>query len=314
MKGTEGTEGIELRGAFTALATPFSSDESIDEESLRRLVRYQIDGGIAGLVACGTTGETPTLSGHERQRVAEIVIDEAGGRCPVIVGAGGNNTANVVAEAREMARIGASAILSVSPYYNRPSQAGLLRHFRTIADATDCPLILYNVPGRTGGNIEAETAHALAAHPNIVAIKEASGRIASFEALLLDAPPDFVVLSGDDPLTFPTMCLGARGVVSVAANLAPTRVQRLTETVAAGDLAGARALHFELTPLFRACFLDTNPVPVKAGLAMIGFGSARLRLPLVPTGEAVRDEMARCLTALGHDLTSAPSQNKAVSV
>jgi len=291
---------MELSGAYTALVTPFASDTRIDEPALRQLVRYQVEGGVAGIVACGTTGETPTLSFAERPQVAEIVIDEVGGRCPVIVGAGGNNTALVTEEARAMARLGASALLSVSPYYNRPSQAGLLSHFRAVADATDRPLILYNVPGRTGGSIHPATAHTLAAHPLIVAIKEASGQIAAFDALLADAPDDFVVLSGDDALTFPAMCLGARGVISVASNLEPRRVQQLCEAVHGGALQRARTLHFELAPLFRACFLDTNPVPTKAGLALVGLADERVRLPLVPASEEVRAEMARCLSALGH--------------
>lgn len=295
---------MELNGTYTALATPFAADGEVDEAALRSLVRYQLEGNVSGLVACGTTGETPTLSGVERQRIAEVVIDEAAGRCPVIVGAGGNNTATVAAEARAMARLGAAAILSVSPYYNRPSQKGLIAHFRTVADASDTPLILYNVPGRTGGTIEAPTAHLLADHPNIVAIKEASGRLASFQALLADLPDGFQVLSGDDALTFPAMCLGARGVISVAANLEPGCMQRLTEVTAAGDLEAGRVLHFKLSPLFRACFLDTNPVPVKAGLTLIGLFGETVRLPLVPAGESVRAEMARCLTDLNHDLPS----------
>ncbi len=297
---------MELRGAYTALATAFTTDNQIDEASLRRLVGYQIDGGIAGLVACGTTGETPTLSTDERRRVVEIVIDEAAGRCPVIVGAGGNNTAQVAADARAMSALGAAAILSVSPYYNKPSQEGLLSHFHRVADAATCPLILYNVPGRTGGSIRPETAHALAAHENIIAIKEASGDVAVFQELLANSPPDFVVVSGDDALTFPAMCLGAQGVISVASNLEPGRMQRLSEAVLAGDLNRARALHFELSPLFRACFLDTNPVPVKAGLSMIGLGDDSVRLPLVRCGRDVRAEMAHCLAELGHDVTPSP--------
>lgn len=305
---------MDLSGAFTALATPFSASGDVDDAALVRLVEYQIEGRISGIVVCGTTGETPTLSRAEREALVARVVEIVDGRCPVIAGAGGNDTARVVDEARAIADLGVAALLSVSPYYNRPNQEGLVRHFRAVADGAGCPMILYNVPGRTGGNIDSATAHELARHPNVLGIKEASGRIASFQALLTDAPDGFVVLSGDDALTFPAMCLGADGVISVASNLDPGRVQRLTEAASAGDLRRARELHFELSPLFDACFLDTNPVPVKAGLALLGLADDRLRLPLVPAGGAVRDEMARCLRALNHDLVGPQPFDSAVAV
>ena len=289
-------------GAFTALATPFADDGSVDEAALRALVRYQVDGGITGLVACGTTGETPTLADPERLRIVEVVLDEVAGRCPVIAGAGGNDTAHVCGQAKDMAELGVTGLLSVSPYYNRPTQPGLVAHFSAVADATDLPVILYNVPGRTGGRIAVETAIHLAAHPRIVGIKEASGDISAFDALLAQAPDGFTVLSGDDALTFPAMCLGAAGVISVVSNLEPTRMQRLVEAVLRGDQAEGRRLHRELSPLMAACFLTTNPAPVKTGLSLLGMGSDRMRLPLVPPPPEVRAEMVRCLQALGHDI------------
>lgn len=289
---------MKLNGALTALVTPFQDDGSLDIPALRRLVDWQIDSGIAGLVACGTTGETPTLSQPEQDQVIETILEVAAGRVPVIAGAGGNDTRAVVERARIVAGLGVDGLLSVSPYYNRPSQEGLLAHFRAVADATALPVVLYNVPGRTGGNIDPATAVALAEHPNVVALKEASGRIASFEQVLARAPESFAVLSGDDALTLPALSLGASGVISVVSNLEPARMQALVEAGLRGDFGAARRIHYALSPLMRACFLDTNPVPVKAGLAHRGRCALRYRLPLVPSSAAVHAEMVRCLDAL----------------
>ena len=289
---------MKLEGAFTALVTPFHEDGSVDFKALASLIEWQIGSGISGLVMCGTTGETPTLSYAEQDRIIETAVATSAERVPVIAGAGGNDTAAVVKRAQIVAALGVDGLLSVSPYYNRPSQAGLHAHFSAIAAATDLPVILYNVPGRTGGSIDPSTALPLAEHPNIVAIKEASGRIEAFDRILSEAPAGFQVLSGDDALTLPALSLGATGVISVTSNLEPTRMQRLVEAGLRGDFAEARRLHRELVPLMRACFLDTNPIPVKAGLAALGRCALRYRLPLVPPNDDVRAELARCLERL----------------
>jgi 4-hydroxy-tetrahydrodipicolinate synthase len=269
-------------GCGTALVTPFRRDLSVDEEAVRRLVRRQLDGGINFLVPCGTTGESPTLSHAEQRRVVEITLDEARGKVPVLAGAGGNDTAHVIALAREFKELGADGILSVSPYYNKPTQEGLYQHFKAIAEAVSLPIILYNIPGRTGVNIEPHTVRRLAEVDSIVGVKEASGNISQM-AVLLDMVPDkFLVLSGDDGVTLPLLALGGRGLISVVSNQIPGEMTRLVQLALANDFAGARAIGRRYFRLMDANFIETNPTPVKAGMALMGLCESACRLPLVP--------------------------------
>lgn len=268
-------------GCGTALVTPFHKDRSLDEETFRKLVRRQVDAGINFLVPCGTTGESPTLSSAEQQRLVEIAIEEARGRVSVLAGAGGYDTAAVIERAREFASIGADGILSVTPYYNKPSQEGLYQHYTAIASAISLPVILYNVPGRTGVNIEPATVVRLAEVENIVGIKEASGNIAQMAAIAARVPDDFLVLSGDDAVTLPLIALGGRGVISVVSNEIPAEMTRLTQLCLSGDFSGARAIQRRYLPLMEINFVESNPGPVKATMALMGLLEPVWRLPLV---------------------------------
>ncbi len=286
-------------GCGTALVTPFTAGGGLDEAGVRRLARRQIDAGIHFLVPCGTTGETPTLSAAERRRVVEIVVDEARGHVPVLAGAGGYDTRGVSEAAVEMARAGADGILSVAPYYNKPTQEGLFQHYQAIAGAVPLPIILYNVPGRTGCNIEVATVVRLAAIPNIVGVKEASGNVTQMCELRHALPEAFLVLSGDDALTLPVMSIGGRGIVSVASNEIPAEMARMVELAEAGDFAGARALHHRLLPLMQVNFVESSPIPVKAAMAMMGLLDEVYRLPMVPPAAASRERIGRVLRDLG---------------
>lgn len=271
-----------LRGAITALVTPFTPDGAVDEAALGALVDWQVAEGIDGLVPVGSTGEAVTLSLAERERVVRITVERAAGRVPVIAGAGSNDTAAAIEASKLLARAGATHLLHVSPMYNKPPQRGLLAHFRAVADASPVPVVLYNVPGRTGSNVLPETTLALAEHPNIVAVKEASGNPAQIDQIIRHRKPGFGVLSGDDGLTLAVMASGGEGVISVISNAVPRTVADLTRAAAQGDLARARALHHRLAPLVDAAFVESNPIPVKAALAMMGRVQNVLRLPLVP--------------------------------
>ena len=286
-------------GCGTALVTPFTTSGALDEAAVRRLTRRQIDGGIHFLVPCGTTGESPTLSDTERQRVVEIVVDEAAGRIPVLAGAGGHNTREVIGLAREMERVGASGLLSVAPYYNKPSPEGMYQHFRSIAESTALPVIVYNVPGRTGCNIDVATLVRLAAIPNIVGVKEASANMTQMCEICRAVPGDFNVLSGDDAFTLPLMAVGGRGVISVAANEAPTEMAQMVEAAERGDFKAARALHTRLLPLMLVNFVESNPIPVKAAMARMGLLEEVYRLPMVPPREASRQKIEQGLSDLG---------------
>ena len=286
-------------GCGTALVTPFTTSGALDEAAVRRLTRRQIDGGIHFLVPCGTTGESPTLSDTERQRVVEIVVDEAAGRIPVLAGAGGHNTREVIGLAREMERVGASGLLSVAPYYNKPSPEGMYQHFRSIAESTALPVIVYNVPGRTGCNIDVATLVRLAAIPNIVGVKEASANMTQMCEICRALPGDFNVLSGDDAFTLPLMAVGGRGVISVAANEAPTEMAQMVEAAERGDFKAARALHTRLLPLMLVNFVESNPIPVKAAMARMGLLEEVYRLPMVPPREASRQKIEQVLSDLG---------------
>lgn len=268
-------------GTGTALVTPFRSDGSLDEAALRSLVKRQIDGGINFLVPCGTTGESPTLSHAEHLRVVELTLEIAKGKVPVLAGAGGYNTAEVIVLANELQQLGADGILSVTPYYNKPTQEGLFQHFKAVASAVTLPIILYSVQGRTGVNIEPSTVLRLSQIPNIVGIKEASGNISQMGAILNLVPKDFLVLSGDDSLTLPLIALGGRGLISVASNEIPAEMTRLVRSALSGDFVEARRLHFQYLSLMDINFVESNPMPVKAALAEMGLLQPVWRLPLV---------------------------------
>ena len=269
-------------GTGTALVTPFRLDGAICERTLRALVKRQIDAGIDFLVPCGTTGESPTLSDEEHMRVVEITLDVAKGKIPVLAGAGGYNTADVISRARGLSALGVSGILSVTPYYNKPTQEGLYQHFKAIAAAVDLPIILYSVQGRTGVNIEPATVLRLSQIANIVGIKEASGSITQMGAILSQVPGDFLVLSGDDSMTLPLIALGGRGLISVASNEIPAEMTRLVQAALSGDFAEARRLHYRYLALMDINFVESNPIPVKAALAEMGLLEPSWRLPLVP--------------------------------
>jgi 4-hydroxy-tetrahydrodipicolinate synthase len=285
-------------GAGVALVTPFRRDGAVDEAALRRLVRRQIDGRIDVLVPCGTTGESATLSAEEQERVIAVAVEEAAGRVPVLAGAGSNDTAAAVAKARRAAAAGAAGILSVGPYYNKPTPEGYYRHFAAIADASPVPVVYYNVPGRTGSNIDVKTQLRLAGHPNIVGVKEASGNLGQVMELLRDRPAGFEVLSGDDAFTVAFMALGAEGLISVAANQAPGPVHDMVAACARGDFADGRRIHHRLLRLMNLNFAESNPVPVKASLALMGLCEESYRLPLCPPTEATREALRAALKEL----------------
>lgn len=290
---------LTLSGAGTALVTPFRTDGSLDEAALRRLVRRQVEGGIDFLVPCGTTGETPTLTVDEQERVIAVVLEEAAGRVPVVAGAGSNDTRTAIERSRRAQALGAQGVLCVGPYYNKPTPEGYYRHFTAIADAASIPVVLYNVPGRTGGNIDARTLLRLGAHANIAAVKEASGNFAQIMDLLRDRPPGFAVLSGDDALTLPMMALGAEGVISVISNQVPGPMHELAAACRRGDFAEARRLHNGLLRLMNLNFVESNPIPVKASLALLGLCEEVFRLPLCPPSDATRELLRAELASLG---------------
>jgi len=269
-------------GCGTALVTPFRKDLSLDEETLRRLVRRQIAAGINFLVPCGTTGESPTLSHEEHLRVVAITLEEAKGNVPVLAGAGGYDTRSVIEMAREAERMGAGGILSVTPYYNKPTQEGLFHHFKAIASAISLPIILYNVPPRTNVNIDPATVRRLSEIENIIGVKEASGNISQITQVIQQVPEEFLVLSGDDALTLPLVAMGGRGIISVASNEIPAEMVQLAQLCLAGNFAEARTMQRKWMPLLEVNFIETNPTPVKAAMAEMGLLEPVFRLPLVP--------------------------------
>jgi 4-hydroxy-tetrahydrodipicolinate synthase len=286
-------------GTGTALVTPFRRDGSLDEPTLRTLVQRQIAAGIDFLVPCGTTGESPTLTHQEHLRVVEIAVAEAKGHAPVLAGAGGYNTAEVIALARELAALGVDGILSVTPYYNKPTQEGLFQHYRAIAEAVELPIIVYSVQGRTGVNIEPGTVKRLATLENIVGIKEASGNIGQMAAILNIVPDDFLVLSGDDAITLPLIALGGHGVISVVSNEIPGEMARITRLALSGDFAQARAIHRRVHALMEVNFVESNPIPVKAAMAQMGLLEPVWRLPLVAPSAANETRIRAVLESLG---------------
>ena len=286
-------------GCGTAMVTPFHGDGRLDEATLRKLIARQIDAGIDFLVPCGTTGESPTLTHEEHVRVVEITVEMAKKRVPVIAGAGGYNTAEVIAMARELAALGVDGILSVTPYYNKPTQEGLYQHYRAIAEAVDLPIILYSVAGRTGVNIEPATVVRLAEIRNIVGIKEASGSIAQMAAILNSVPEDFVVLSGDDAITLPLIALGGRGVISVVSNEIPAEMSEMVRLAMRGNIWGAREIHRRFHPLMEVNFVESNPGPVKTAMAAMGLMEPVWRLPLVAPKRENRERIVGVLNSLG---------------
>jgi 4-hydroxy-tetrahydrodipicolinate synthase len=269
-----------FQGAITALVTPMK-DGLLDENSLRKLVDFQIENGISALVPCGTTGEAATLSYEEHMRVIEIVVEQSAKRVPVIAGTGSNSTHETIYLTEFAQKVGCDAALVVTPYYNKPTQRGLYEHFKAVAEAVDIPIVAYNVPGRTSVNMLPDTVIKISGIKNIVAVKEASGSLDQVSEILAGVPSDFDVLSGDDSLTLPMMALGAKGVISVASNVIPKEVSQMVDFWLKGDHESARKLHFKLFPLFKGLFIETNPIPVKKALHLIGMIENELRLPLV---------------------------------
>lgn len=289
---------MKFQGCGTALVTPFQSDLSLDESALRQLVRRQIEAGIHFLVPCGTTGESPTLSRSEHLRVVEITLEEASGRVPVVAGCGGYNTSEVIELARELEALGVDALLSVTPYYNKPTQTGLYEHYKAIAIETKLPLIVYSVAGRTGVNVEPATLARLAAIPNIQAVKEASGNVAQMASICARVPEEFAVLSGDDALTLPLGALGGRGVISVASNQIPGAMSQIASHILGGDFAAARALHNRWLPLMEVNFVESNPIPVKYALSRMGLCQPVWRLPMTPPSPAAAQRIDKVLKEL----------------
>jgi 4-hydroxy-tetrahydrodipicolinate synthase len=288
-----------FQGTGTALVTPFKSDGSVDEKALRGLVDFQIAEGIDMILPCGTTGEGATLTAEETDRVTQIVIEQANRRVPVIIGAGSNSTAKAVEGTKRARRLGADGVLSVGPYYNKPTQQGFYEHFKAIAEAENIPIIVYNVPGRTASNIDANTMLRLAEISNIVAVKEASGNVGQMMDIIRDRPADFRVLCGDDALALAVVAMGGDGVVSVASNQAPRMMTDIINAGLEGDFARARGLHYKLLPLMNINFIESNPIPVKAALAMMGLIEENYRLPMVRMTSGNRDKLAKVMEQVG---------------
>jgi 4-hydroxy-tetrahydrodipicolinate synthase len=285
-------------GVGTALVTPFTTTGLLDEDGVRRLARRQISEGVHFLVPCGTTGESPTLEPDERTRVVQICVEEARGKVPVLAGAGGYDTREVIHAARAMERAGANGLLSVTPYYNKPTPDGLIQHYTAIADSTALPIIVYNVPGRTGCNVDPATLTKLAQIPNIIGVKEASGNIQQMCEICRAVPAEFIVLSGDDAVTLPLMAVGGRGVISVVSNEVPREMAHMVEAAERGDFASARKIHATLLPLMLVNFVESNPIPVKAAMAAMGLLDESYRLPMVPPRAEARAKIVKVLTDL----------------
>ena len=285
-------------GCGTALVTPFDREGNVDEQAVRRLARRQIDAGVHFLVPCGTTGESPTLTEDERVRVVELVVHEAAGRVPVLAGAGGYDTREVIHVGRRMRQAGANGLLSVTPYYNKPTPEGLYQHYRAIAEGVPLPIIVYNVPGRTGVNVDPATLVRLSTIPGIAGVKEASGNMGQICEVCRSVPEEFIVLSGDDSLTLPVMSVGGHGIISVASNGMPGEMARMVELAESGNFAAARQVHATLMPFMTVNFIEANPIPIKAGMALMGLLEERYRLPMVPPLPASREKIAAVVAAV----------------
>ncbi len=290
---------LELKGCYTAIVTPFR-DGRVDAEALKRIVKSQLEGGVSGLVPCGSTGEAATLAPDEYLLVIKTVVAAAGGRVPVMPGVGTNSTAKSVEMVKKVSALGADGLLAIVPYYNKPTQEGMIAHFSALAGATRLPIVLYNIPGRTGVNMLPATVLALSRKfSNIAGIKEASGSLDQVSEILNGARPGFAVMSGDDSLTLPMMSVGAKGVISVASNVAPAEVSRMCELFLEGDIEGAAALHHRLFPLVKALFCETNPIPVKYAASLLGLCRPEPRLPLTPLGDKGREIIKKAMALAG---------------
>jgi 4-hydroxy-tetrahydrodipicolinate synthase len=291
---------IKLEGAITAIVTPFKKDGSFDVSTMQKLVKFQLDGGINGIVVCGSTGEAATLNDEEYAQVVKCVVDEVGGKVPVIAGAGSNDTQKAIKFSQIARDAGVDALLQVTPYYNKPTQNGLVAHFKAIAEAVDLPIILYNVPGRTGSNVLPPVIVRIANEvPQVIAVKEASGSVEQMGEIIRSAPSGFAVLSGDDAITLPMMVLGGKGCISVVANEVPMEFTNLCQAALKGDWDKARQLHFKLLNLMKINFIESNPIPVKTALSMMGYLQENFRLPLVPIEDKNRMAVEKCLKELG---------------
>ena len=287
----------KLRGAMTALVTPFDDEGGLDDKALRALVEWQVESGIHGLVPCGTTGEGATLTADEHRRVIETVVEASGGRVPVVAGCGTNDTRRTVEGSKRAAEAGADALLVVTPYYNKPNRSGMIAHYRAVTEAVALPVMVYNVPSRTGQNLGSELVLALAEVPGVVAVKEASGDLDQIASILAGRPEGFALLSGDDPLALATVAIGGDGVISVVSNEAPAEMSAMITSALEGDFVRARELHYRLLPLMRANFVETNPVPVKTAMALLGRCGGDLRAPLGPPDDASRETLRGALRA-----------------
>ncbi len=288
-----------FQGSLVALVTPFRND-AIDEAKLRELVEFHVKGGTDAIIPCGTTGESPTLSHDEHRQVVDIVIEAARGRIPVVAGTGSNSTREAIGLTQHAAASGAAGALVVNPYYNKPTQEGLYRHFRAVAESSDLPILVYNIQGRTAVNVETDTMARLVRDcPNIVGVKEASGSLDQMTQVILACGPDFTVLSGDDNITLPLMSVGGRGVVSVIANIVPRDVADMTHAALDGDWKRARDLHLRLFPLSRAAFLETNPIPIKEAMAMAGMIEPEFRLPMCRMSDGNREKLRSVIRQFG---------------
>jgi 4-hydroxy-tetrahydrodipicolinate synthase len=286
-------------GVGTAVITPFTRGGALDEAGVKRLARRQIDSGVHFLVPCGTTGESPTLSIAEKRRIVELIAEEVNGKVPILAGAGGYDTKEVIHAASEMQKAGATGLLSVTPYYNRPTQEGLYQHYKAIADSTPLPIVLYSVQGRTGVNIEPATVARLAGIKNIVGVKEASGNVTQMAEIIRQVPDDFLVISGDDALTVPLMAIGGRGIISVASNEIPAEMALMVEAAERGDFAGARTMHQRLLPLLLVNFVESSPGPVKFAMSALGLCEETYRLPMVPIKDTSKEKVLGVLKELG---------------
>ncbi len=287
-----------FKGAMTAIVTPFKNG-AVDEERLRELVEFQIENGIDGIIPCGTTGESATLSHQEHDRVVEIVVDAVKKRVPVIAGSGSNNTAEAIRLTRHAHQAGADGALMLSPYYNRPTQEGIYQHFKAVAEEVPIPIVLYNVPSRTGSNVLPETVARLAKIDNIVAIKEATADLKQISSIIDLCGDDFSVISGDDFTVLPLLAVGGKGVISVSANIVPADMSAMVDAFEAGDLPRARQIHYKMWPLMNAMFLEVNPIPLKAALAMMGKIECEYRLPLCPLSDANQEKLKKVVTEYG---------------
>lgn len=287
---------IKLSGCITALITPFDEEMEVDYDGLKRNVEFQINNGVSGLVPLGTTGEAPTISEEERREIISTVVKQVNGRVPVIVGTGTNSTKHTVEQTVEAQELGADAALIVTPYYNKPTQEGIYRHFKAVSEKSSLPIVVYNIAGRTGVNIETQTLKRISELNNVIGVKEASGNVGQMMEVINELPNSFIVLSGDDNLTLPLVSLGGKGVISVVSNLLPKRVSRMVELALSERIAEAREIHYQLLPIFRTAFIETNPIPIKTAMNLVGMPAGKCRLPLCEMSEANKEKLKKVLS------------------